>query len=92
MPRWRRASRAGCLFYWLLTQLLVQQRRVIVTELFDTCAIRLHIFLDFLHMIEVVSESAMNVGEGEVLMPDDDVLHAHAVAGNSLGRRHGTGR
>ena len=56
-------------------------------------AIGTHLLLDFLHMIEVVSECDVNVSEGNrrnlrydlirgkalVFMPNDDVLNAHTM-------------
>jgi hypothetical protein len=61
------------------------------------CSIRSNLFLDLLHMMEVISEGAVNISEGNsgicetissevmalVLEPDDDVLYSHVVAGGS---------
>ena len=67
---------------------------MITAERLDERFIRSHLILNFLYMIEVISERAVDVTQCDggylrhdpvwsqalMLVPDNDVLHAHAVA------------
>src|SRR3989442_585104 len=70
---------------------------MIVKELVGIRSISSNLFLDFLHMIEVEGKCAVNISEGNArdvrddlvgshasaLIPNDDVLHTHAVASDT---------
>src|SRR6185437_6113183 len=88
---------SGRFFQPLLFQFRVEQRRIVPKELVSVLAIRLDLLPDLLHMIEVVGESAVDIGEGNrrnvrddlvrrhtlVLVSNDEVLHANAVTRNA---------
>lgn len=49
------------------------------TELFRKCALRAHLLLDLLHVLEVVGEGGMDVGQSDGWNVGDDLVGSHAL-------------
>jgi hypothetical protein len=88
---------SGCFVHSILTQFRFCQRGMVSPLLFHKFALRPHLALDFVNMIELIGEGCVNLGERErrnmrndlvgshplVLMPANDVKHSHAMARNA---------
>ena len=90
-------DRSGWRFHLLLAQPAFNQGRMLLARCLRLSVLGLHLCADLVNMLEIVGQCRVDVGEREgrdlrndfvgaqplVLMPDDDVEHTHAVAGDA---------